>query len=318
MPQVCKLPTLNSGLRAAAMLLILATTIGVVACSSAPKASAVSTVQGEVLAKKLEMDGIENLVRATDRIYSGSEPDGEAGFASLAALGVKTIVSTDSRTPNIELATKYGMKYYHVPIDYNAVPDSAAAAAVRIERETEGPIYFHCHHGYHRGPALAAAAVQAETNCGTDALHHYLDVAGTGTVYEGLWRDALSFDIPALERKRTKLVERAKVDDIHSGMAKIDRIWDRLMDARADGWATSEREDGVHPVYESKLLEQSFRELQRTKDAQKEPEMREWLKEAEVIAATLHTQLKGGDLAGAESSFRLAKDSCQKCHDVYR
>ncbi|HVV99787.1 MAG TPA: hypothetical protein VHB77_05585, partial [Planctomycetaceae bacterium] len=60
------------------------------------------------LPQRQEQPGLHNLVQASAGVYSGSEPDGEIGFASLETLGIKTIVSVDGARPDIELAHKHG------------------------------------------------------------------------------------------------------------------------------------------------------------------------------------------------------------------
>ena len=97
----------------------------------------------------------------TERLYSGSEPHGEEGIASLKELGVKTIVSVDGAKPAVETARKYGMRYVHIPIGYDGVPEEAGQSLARLMREAETPIYVHCHHGKHRGPAAVAVACVA-------------------------------------------------------------------------------------------------------------------------------------------------------------
>ena len=84
---------------------------------------------------------------------------GPKDCAELARLGVKTIVNVDGATPKLEMAQKYGLDYIHIPIGYDGITAEQSAAMVRVMREREGPFYFHCHHGKHRGPTAAAVAL---------------------------------------------------------------------------------------------------------------------------------------------------------------
>ena len=104
---------------------------------------------------------------------------------------------------------------------------------------------------------------------------------------------------------------------MHSGMEEVGGIYGRLTDSRASGWIPTEGEDGVQPVLESKRLELTFRALQGTKGALAEDRMRGWLVEAEGTTAELHQQLKGGDIPGAEATFVLLTESCERCHESY-
>src|SRR5438046_379302 len=68
-----------------------------------------------------EFPGIENAFRVTDRMISGSQPEGDAAFAALAKAGVKTIISVDGSKPDVATAKKYGLRYIHLPIGYDGI-----------------------------------------------------------------------------------------------------------------------------------------------------------------------------------------------------
>src|SRR5262245_19124190 len=65
------------------------------------------------VAQTIEIPGVHNAFRATERIYSGSQPEGNEAFAAIAKLGVKTIVSVDGSKPDVEAARNYGLRYVH-------------------------------------------------------------------------------------------------------------------------------------------------------------------------------------------------------------
>ena len=169
-------------------------------------------------------------MRVSERIVSGSEPHGDEGFASIAKLGVKTIVSVDGARPNVELAKPHGLRYVHIPIGYDGVPEEAGRALARLMNEARKPVYVHCHHGRHREPAAAAiACIASGAIHGEDALK-ILKNAGTNKNYQGLWRDVERYKPPAPEAKLPELVEIAKVESLAAAMAKIDRAYDNLND----------------------------------------------------------------------------------------
>ena len=58
--------------------------------------------------REVERPGLHNVLRVSDRIYSGSEPHGDEGLESLVKLGVKIVVSVDGARPNVEAAKKHG------------------------------------------------------------------------------------------------------------------------------------------------------------------------------------------------------------------
>ena len=50
--------------------------------------------------ENLERPGLHNSFRIGDRLYSGSEPEGDAGFASLKSLGIRTEGDSRLRSRN--------------------------------------------------------------------------------------------------------------------------------------------------------------------------------------------------------------------------
>jgi protein tyrosine phosphatase (PTP) superfamily phosphohydrolase (DUF442 family) len=117
-----------------------------------------------IVAQPLAIPGVHNAFRATDRIYSGSQPEGEEAFAAFARLGVKTIVSVDGSKPDVEAARKHGLRYVHLPYGYDGIPTNRMVELVKLAAEGSGPLFVHCHHGRHRGPA--AVAVMCEASAG--------------------------------------------------------------------------------------------------------------------------------------------------------
>src|SRR5688572_4281321 len=108
----------------------------------------------------VELSGLHNVFKIDDRLYSGSSPDSDASFAELARLGVKVIISVDGSKPFVDLARKHGMRYVHLPIGYDGLPQQRIAELIKAAEGAPGPIYIHCHHGKHRGPAAVAAVCE--------------------------------------------------------------------------------------------------------------------------------------------------------------
>jgi len=123
---------------------------------------------------------LHNVFRATPKIFSGSSPDNEAGFAEIAKLGVKTMVSVDGGRPDVETAKKFGLKYIHLPIGYDGIPSNRVVELVKAAQTLEGPIYVHCHHGLHRGPAAVAVMCEAVAGWSTNLAEQWLKRAGDG------------------------------------------------------------------------------------------------------------------------------------------
>src|SRR5947208_13492334 len=74
---------------------------------------------GDSPARPMTAAGIANLFRLGDRVFSGAQPEGPEGFASLRRLGVTTILSVDGARPDVEAARRAGLRYVHLPIGYD-------------------------------------------------------------------------------------------------------------------------------------------------------------------------------------------------------
>src|SRR5690349_16800920 len=88
-----------------------------------------------VVAEVIEIPGVHNAFRATQRIYSGSQPEGDEAFAAIAKLGVKTILSVDGSKPDAATARKHGLRYVHLPIGYDGVPTNRIAELAKLTAE---------------------------------------------------------------------------------------------------------------------------------------------------------------------------------------
>jgi protein tyrosine phosphatase (PTP) superfamily phosphohydrolase (DUF442 family) len=292
-----------------------------------PPAPATSTIApttvdfpcGEPRRLNGDLAGLHNVVEVSAGLLSGSEPEGEEGFASLAKLGVKTIVSVDGARPDVEAAHRNGLRYVHIPIGYDGVPEVAAATLARAARDAERPIYVHCHHGRHRGPAAAAIACIAAGKADGESALEILRLAGTGKEYPGLWRDVAHYQPPPPASPLPELVEVAKVGLLTAAMAGVDRQWDNVKLCRDAGWETPRDHPDLAPKQEALLLREALHEAARTIPAGRfDGQFRTWLAEAEVLAAEIETNVKNASRQQASRSFQLLEQACQRCHAKYR
>jgi len=307
-------------LKTTAMLLA-----GVLACCGCAQQATEATSKAEsggkaepIHLEKLEAPGLSNVLRATGKIISGSEPHGDEGFASLEKLGVKTIVSVDGARPDVEAAHAHGLKYVHIPIGYDGVPASAGAALTRLAREINGPIYIHCHHGQHRGPAAAAIACIASGQLDKPAAIEILRTAGTDKNYQGLWRDVESFVPPASDAELPELVEVAEVGSLAAAMAQLDRHFDNLKLCRAAKWQTPADHADLVPAQEALIVKEGLREAARQLGPEHDARFREWLAEAEQLADKLETALRATPPVDVEPEYARLEQSCKQCHKAYR
>jgi protein tyrosine phosphatase (PTP) superfamily phosphohydrolase (DUF442 family) len=278
---------------------------------------------------RVEAPGLHNVFRLTDRLYSGSSPDGEEGFRSLEKLGIKTVLSVDGARPEVALAHQHGLRYVHLPIGYDGVPHEQALRIAKAVRELPGPVYVHCHHGQHRGPAAAAIAhLCLDEGCGVETVVAEMRRAGADPHYKGLYAAPREFRRPTAEelaRLPGDFPETAPVAALAQLMVGMDERWDALKLARESGWRVPADHPDIDPPHEALQLLEQYREAARLPRVKERPEeFRRWLAVAEASAGQLEQALRGGkgrqsvDAAAAERSFQELKGACTRCHSKYR
>lgn len=272
------------------MLLLLA------GCAPAPRAIVPTIEPGPV-----DAVGLHNVFKLSDRVFTGSVPEDERSFESLQLLEVKTIISVDGAPPDVEGAESFGLRYVHLPIGYDGVPEDRAIAIAKAIRDLPGPVYIHCHHGKHRGPAAAAAALRClEPKHSAASLVAYLKLAGTDERYGGLFA-AVERAPATLDDATVDFPSRVPVADLVKRMVEIDETWDRLkrQPTAADAIV---------------LLEQ-YREMKRATAARDE-RFQKFLANALDVATELEANLRAN--ADPAVAIRKSAAACTACHAVFR
>jgi protein tyrosine phosphatase (PTP) superfamily phosphohydrolase (DUF442 family) len=273
----------------------------------------------------LDVAGLHNAFRVSDRVYSGSSPEGEAGFTSLARLGVKAVVSVDGAAPDVEAAERHGLRYVHLPVGYDGISRDRVLALARVARELPGPIYVHCHHGQHRGPA-AVAVVQLCTDPTWDRgrAEAWLKTAGTDPRYTGLTSLPRSLVPPRADELAQATVELpavAPVANLARLMVGVDERWDHLKLVKAAGWAPPPGHADIDPPHEAAMLVEHFREMGRLDSVTgRGPEFAKLMDEARAVAADLELALRAKPVGADQAAKAFARSSatCAACHTQFR
>jgi protein tyrosine phosphatase (PTP) superfamily phosphohydrolase (DUF442 family) len=266
---------------------------------------------------------LHNVFRAAPGVLSGSSPAGDAAFAELARLGVRTIISVDGARPDVEAARRHGLRYIHLPFGYDGIPTNRVVELARAAQSAAGPFYVHCHHGRHRGPAAVAVVCQSASGWSTNDAVRFMQTAGTGAEYPGLYRSAAEFRPPsraALDAVR-ELPSVTPAPALVGAMVAIDEHFDRLKAAQKTDWRSVPGHPDIRPAHEATLLWEQLRELARTTDTAKRPEdYRTALATAEALAGELRGLLAGPGKTTARAGevMRDLGKSCAACHQRHR
>ena len=271
---------------------------------------------------RIAIPGIHNAFRVTDRVYSGSQPEGEEAFAALAKLGVKTIISVDGSKPNVEAARKHGLHYVHLPFGYDGVPTNRIIELVKAVATQSGPIFVHCHHGLHRGPTAVAIICEATAGWSTNRAAAWMRQAGTAADYAGLYRSAINMQKPTHAQLDAiqDLPEAARTSSLVEAMVAIDGHFSALKQSQKAGWKALPGHADISPAQEATLLWEQFRELARTEDtAKRTDDYRAKLTDAEQAADSLRQRLREPtDAVAVDAAFKKAGRKCADCHKKYR
>jgi len=264
---------------------------------------------------------LEHLRRWSERIIQGGQPAGDAAFRQLEALGVTTILSVDGALPDVEGAARHGLGYVHVPVGYDGITPDEQARIVKAVEESRGPVYIHCHHGLHRGPAAAAIARQAVDGVSAGEAYAGLQASGCSPSYDGLYAAVRDFVPPNPDQLAAlpPLPSAVRPQGIRDTMVHVDGGWDYVTALEANAWAAPSDAPDRTPDHELTILRERFRELARQDEAQAEGDafLASCAAMEERLAA-LDTALATGDKAAAGPAFDAVAAACQRCHANYR
>jgi protein tyrosine phosphatase (PTP) superfamily phosphohydrolase (DUF442 family) len=272
----------------------------------------------------LQAKGIENFFQLSDRIYSGSAPEGTNAFGELQKLGIKTIITVDGTKPDVETARQFGMRYVHLPIGYDGVPTNQAFRLVKAAETLPDPIFVHCHHGFHRGPAGAAVICMATESWTAAQANAWLKLAGTATNYSGLYKSVEQFHPPSREVLKSlpaDLPEKSEISPLAETMIQIDDRFDHLKLVKQAGYQTPASHPDLDPTHEALLLNELIKELIRsplpTKHGQ---DFQSKLNDLEAASSAMHLVLNDRplDLTKADAAFQRINGSCAACHKAHR
>jgi protein tyrosine phosphatase (PTP) superfamily phosphohydrolase (DUF442 family) len=284
---------------------------------------AAPAVNTNAVALPLASTHIHNLFRATTNVYSGNAPEGDAAFAEIAKLGIRTVISVDGSKPDLETARKHGLRYIHLPIGYDAIPTNRVVELIKAAQTSDRPIYVHCHHGLHRGPAAVAIICEGTAGWTTNQAVEWLKQAGTAADYAGLYQSAIQFRQPDAKSLASvgKLPEVSTTSALVDAMVAIDLEFDKLKAAQKSGWSRIPDHPDLTPAHTATILWEQFRELARTSDTAQRPEdFRSKLTASEKAADQLRHLLSdpasGND--SRDAGLQAVTRTCASCHKQFR
>ena len=249
---------------------ITAVIVATVALLSSPRAPAQDAESRATQPPSLQAQaptdapGLHNVVAYGPGCWSGSLPEGDAGFASLQSWGVRTVISVDGAVPDVARAARFGLRYVHLPIGYDGFDDARKLELVRAVRDLPGPIYIHCHHGKHRSAGAAAAVAASLGWMSPKAAIARMKVSGTSEGYPGLYRCASTAQVLA-----TELIDAApaqwpsitRPSGMVESMVAIDDAMERIKVVEKAGWKVPASHPDLAPAADAGAIADHLRLL---------------------------------------------------------
>lgn len=273
-----------------------------------------------------EYPGLQNVVAYHEDFISGSAPEGDDGFETLAGMGVRTIISVDGAAPSVEKSRTFGLRYIHLPIGYNGFDEERKLELVRATRDAiaNGPVYIHCHHGKHRSAGAAAAIAVSLGWLSPDSAIARMHISGTAPDYKGLFACAANsrvIDSSVIDAVVADFPEASQPQGFVRGMVEIDEIAEHLKAIEKAGWETPADHPDLVPVAEAARMADLFRFLGAGDRAtREESDFADHLGKDMALAQGLEDMLAGGrrDSADLSAQFNQITASCKECHAKYR
>lgn len=268
----------------------------------------ISPVFSQTEVVRVAAPAIENFRIIHPHLCSGAQPREEADFAALKTFGVKTIVCVDGTQPQVQLAKKYGLRYVHIPLPYSGISLEASRMLTQVVKECDTPIFVHCHHGLHRGPAAAAVCGIVQGAFSNSTAIEFLKSVGTSPEYAGLYRDVSRFKLlsedEAAQLKPVVLVEQAEVEQLSDVMLRIEKHFSII-------GREAKRDHANFSLTAQQLLAMG-EEFQEAARLQKQhPELKDkFLKVAELALSLQHQ----GEKMVPATVFKLLEQRCILCH----
>lgn len=106
-------------------------------------------------AQPVEAAELKNFFRLDDKVFRSAQPD-RKGFEAAYQLGIRNVLNLRNYHSDDSKAKGTGLKLYRVKMEAGEFGFETVVKALRIIRESEGPVLIHCWHGSDRTGAVSA------------------------------------------------------------------------------------------------------------------------------------------------------------------
>ncbi len=268
------------------------------------------------------LPGVNNVVTYAPGLLCGGVPEGDEGFETLAAIGIKTVISVDGATPDLKRSGTLAIRYVHLPIGYDTITIARQQQLAQAISNLESPIYMHCHHGKHRSGAGLATALVRSGRMTIEAVSARMHVSGTSPSYAGLWqavRDAEPLGKEQLRADPASFPSITEVTGLVGVMAEIDQVIDLVRQSHEAKWRAPDDHPDLVAEKETQRLSELFKSLLSDEESLAHPaEYQRFLNNSIKVSERLDQAVRGQNAIQAAQMLSTLATSCKTCHRTYR
>jgi len=258
-------------------------------------------------------------IRLDHDIWTGAAPADATAMRTLFDAGIRTVISVDA-LPSPLAPAGVEMRRVHLPVGYDGLSATVQDALLVAWRDCSKPLYIHCHHGKHRGPAAAVTLLRRLGRIDVAEGFTTLRACGTSFAYPGLYqsmREATGVTSATLQALEIPLQEHYQVGSLTAGMAALDRSWENVLESQRGGWQRTQRHPDAAPTAETAAVTEHLRVIATMPHAY--PQSFDSALARVIEASTrLEAAVARGDFLMAGRLASWMDSSCVACHAGHR
>jgi cytochrome c556 len=268
-------------------------------------------------------EGLHNVVTYAPDLVCGGVPEGREGLHTLAAMGIKTVISVDGAVPDVATRriARHALRAPADPLRHGITAERAKQTRASGQ-QLPGPVYLHCHHGKHRSAAALGSALVLAGKLTPEQAMDRMKVSGTAKEYTGLWaavQNARPIDASELKADPKSFPSVSKVSGMVATMTEIDNVFDNVKVANKAEWTVPKDHPDLVPQKETKRLAALFAQIAKEPDCAKfGAEFAAKMERSVAASKALDEALLANDLTTAKAQYLLIEKGCKECHKAHR
>lgn len=147
-------------------------------------------------------ENLDNWHQLDQKVYRSAQPD-RKGFQDAIQFGIKNVLNLRDNNSDDAEAKGLKIKTYRIEMEADDIFENDLVAALKIIKNSDGPILIHCWHGSDRTGLLCATYRMVFQNWTKEAATDELVNGGYGhhSIYKNIPRWIKNADVEALKKR---------------------------------------------------------------------------------------------------------------------